>query len=343
MSLLKITGSMAQLLTRQWPLASLGTPSFLHTAAVLEAARKGTRAKAEAKKRASKKEVVKKEYIPLKKRLELKMTGGRSPRRIEDHLKYATDDVWFTKYYRWKIYSLREAIAMHRETHHETQLDVPDSYVNAHIELSMSLSKKNRYLDSFTDVVKLPHVFDSQQERNLLVISRNEETINYARQAGVGLAVGPEIIKMAQNGEVNMIEFNYIVSDLDFLPELVAIRGLMKRHFPNPKTGTAGNDLLPIIDRFMQGIEYKTNKNKYHEDYATIEVPFGRLSMTDDQLEDNLSVLLREIEAKKQKQRKTDDLISLVVLRSPPSSEQFKIDHLEYIENQALKSKVVAQ
>ena len=63
---------MAQLLTRHWPSLSLGSPSFLHTAAVLEAARKGTRARREALKRASKKEVVKKEYIPLWKRLELK-------------------------------------------------------------------------------------------------------------------------------------------------------------------------------------------------------------------------------------------------------------------------------
>lgn len=43
-----------------------------HTSAALEAARKGTRAKAEAKKKASKKEAVKREFIPLKKRLELK-------------------------------------------------------------------------------------------------------------------------------------------------------------------------------------------------------------------------------------------------------------------------------
>ena len=41
--------------------------------------------------------------------------------------------------------------------------------------------------------------------------------------------------------------------------------------------GTAGNDLIPIIDRFVRGVEYKTNKDKYHQDYATIEVPFGRV------------------------------------------------------------------
>lgn len=45
----------------------------LHTSSALDAARKGTRAKAEAKKKASKKEEVKREFIPLKKRLEMKL------------------------------------------------------------------------------------------------------------------------------------------------------------------------------------------------------------------------------------------------------------------------------
>ena len=43
----------------------------IHTSTIFEAARKGTRAKAEAKKKAAKKEEVKREFIPLKKRLEL--------------------------------------------------------------------------------------------------------------------------------------------------------------------------------------------------------------------------------------------------------------------------------
>lgn len=49
----------------RWAAASL------HTSSALEGARKGTRAKADAKKKATKKEEVKKEFIPLRKRLEL--------------------------------------------------------------------------------------------------------------------------------------------------------------------------------------------------------------------------------------------------------------------------------
>ncbi|XP_064106174.1 large ribosomal subunit protein uL1-like [Macrobrachium nipponense] len=338
-----ILGTMAQVLTKPIPLVSMGNPVFFHTAAILEAARKGTRAKREAKKRASKKEVVKKEYIPYKKRMELLMGGGKSPRRYEEHLKYPTDDVWIARYWRRKMYSLRETIAMHRETHHETQYNVPDACVNVYMELYLNLDKKNRYMDPIAEVVNLPHTFDSGQQRNLLVISRKQEVIDYARQAGAALAIGPEIIKMAQKDEVNLQEFNYVVSEADILPELVAIRGLMKRQFPNTRNGTAGSDLIPIIDRFLHGVEYKSTKDKYHQDFGTIEVPFGRLSMTDEQLEDNFACLLKAIDSKKPKQRKSTDLLSLVLIRSPPSKEHFKINHELYIEGSAVEAEVAVQ
>ncbi|XP_068233231.1 large ribosomal subunit protein uL1 [Palaemon carinicauda] len=330
----RFSGTMVRLLTKPMPLMSIGNPVFFQTAAILEAARKGTRAKREAKKRASKKEVVKKEYIPLKKRLELQMGGGLSPRRREEHLKNPTDDVWFTRYWRWKVYSLKEAIAMHRETHHETQYDVPDACVNAYMELDLKLDKKNRYVDPFSEVVKLPHNFDSGQQRNLLVISRKQEVIDYARNAGVGLAIGPEVIKMAKKDEVNLTEFQYVISELDILPELVAIRGLIRKQFPNVNNGTAGPDIMPIIDRFLYGVEYKATKNKYYPDFGTIEVPFGRLSLSDEQLEENLDSLLKAIHTRKHKQKKSTDLLTLVVIRSPPTKEQFKINHKEYIEIQ---------
>lgn len=41
--------------------------------------------------------------------------------------------------------------------------------------------------------------------------------------------------------------------------------------------GTAGNDVLKLLERFTKGVEYHTVKNKYHHDYATIRAPFGRV------------------------------------------------------------------
>lgn len=64
-------GPLAQILVQRWLPLSLENSSSLHTGYMMEAARKGTRAKAEAKKKAAKKVEVKREFIPLKERLEM--------------------------------------------------------------------------------------------------------------------------------------------------------------------------------------------------------------------------------------------------------------------------------
>ncbi|XP_047496754.1 39S ribosomal protein L1, mitochondrial-like [Penaeus chinensis] len=341
MSLAKHTALLSQSLVRRWVQSPAWSACLIHTSSSLEAARKGTRAKAEAKKKSAKKEEIKREFIPLKKRLEMQQTGGRSPRRVEDHLPEPSDNVWFTKYYKWKVYNVCDAIAMHRETHHPSQIGLPDGLVNAYIELSLSADKKNRYLDNFFNVVRLPHDFDTEQSRSLIVVSKNEEMINYAREAGVSLAIGPEIVKLVQNGEINLLDYENIVADTELLPDLVPLRGLMKKRFPNVKAGTAGTNLVPIIDRFVKGIDYRTAKNKHHQDFGYIVAPFGRLSMTDEQLEENLASLISDVE-KQRPQRKSDNLVTMVVVRSPPSVEQFKIDHSLYLQVEE-KSKVAAR
>ena len=53
-------------------------------------------------------------------------------------------------------------------------------------------------MDAFGDMVKFPHSFDYEQQRDVLVISQKQEVIEHARRVGVSLALGPEIIKMAQ-------------------------------------------------------------------------------------------------------------------------------------------------
>lgn len=301
----------------------------LHTGSTLEAARKGTRAKAEAKKKASKKEEVKREFIPLKKRLELKQTGGVSPRRFEDHLKNPSDNVWITRFYKWKVYSVAEAVDMHRETHHPTQIGLPNALLDAVIELNMTADKKNRFVDDFYSVVRMPHDFDTTQERSVLVISKNEEVKEQAIQMGATHAAGLEIIKLAQAGEINLREYDHYLADTEILPELVAIRGLIKKKFPSVRGGTAANDVLQLLERFTKGVEYSTTKDKYHHDYATIRAPFGRLGMSNDQLEENLAALLEDVE-KQRPQKKSGSLITMAMILCPPSREQFKIDHKLY-------------
>jgi hypothetical protein len=40
-----------------------------------------------------------------------------------------------------------------------------------------------------------------------------------------------------QNGELSLQDFRFIIAHPDILPELVSVRGLMKKKFPNQKSG----------------------------------------------------------------------------------------------------------
>jgi hypothetical protein len=40
-----------------------------------------------------------------------------------------------------------------------------------------------------------------------------------------------------QSGELSLHDFHFVVAHPDILPELVSVRGLMKRKFPNQKSG----------------------------------------------------------------------------------------------------------
>lgn len=59
------------------------------------------------------------------------------------------------------------------------------------------------------------------------------------------------------------------------MPELVALRGLLKRRFPNPKAGTLDVNVLQAVDKFMNGINYSATKDEYEKDYGVINTVIG--------------------------------------------------------------------
>lgn len=44
--------------------------------------------------------------------------------------------------FHWQVYSVAEAVEMHRETHHPTQIGLPNALLDAVIELNMTADKK---------------------------------------------------------------------------------------------------------------------------------------------------------------------------------------------------------
>lgn len=156
-----------------------------------------------------------------------------------------------------------------------------------------------------------------------------------AQEAGAALVGGPDLIKNIQSGDVKLADYQFIIAHPNIMPDMVAIRGLLKRKFPNPKNGTLGMNLPDMVKQYLNGIQYGATKDEHQQNYGVIKTCVGYLDMDAKHLEDNLAALLQDIN--KLRPRREGPFISRVLLQSLPSRESFKIDPFVYIPEKNLK------
>ncbi|XP_011202806.2 39S ribosomal protein L1, mitochondrial [Bactrocera dorsalis] len=323
--MISFISSMRTVLARQ---QSVDTLRKLHTSAISEAARKGTREKARKKK--VKVEVKKVGFIPHNQR-DKKINLQRENLHFDDSWKQLPqDNVYVLKYYRWPVYTVANAIECHRETHHPSMYNVPNAPLIVDIELDMRAEKKNRFVDNFQRMAMIPHKFEHGEERKILVFTKGNDEISEAREAGATLVGGIELIKDITNGELLLTDYQFVLAHPNILPELVALRGLMKRKFPNPRSETLGTNLAEMIERFSNGISYAATKDEHQQDFGLISTSVGTLDMDTQKLEENLRSLLLDVDLIRPK-REGERFIKRVLLKSPPSSERLKIDAYQYV------------
>ncbi|CRK92349.1 CLUMA_CG005923, isoform A [Clunio marinus] len=298
----------------------------LYVSATNEAARKGTREKARAKK--VKVEIKKVAFVPFnRKKLKIDMTN----KHIDDSWKaIPADDVYVGKYYRWRVYTAPEAIEAHKETHHPSMYNEPNAPLFAHVELNMQGEKVTRFVENFYRIAPVQHKFDHGQERTILVFTKGQENIEMAKNAGATYVGGTELVKDIQNGDLLLTDYQYAIAHPNILPDLLPIRGLMKKKYPNPKNGTLGADLDEIIRRFQNGIQYSAMKDENQKDFGLITAQIGTLDMETSHLEENLASLLKDVNTVRPK--RAGKFITRVLLKSPPSKEQLKIDPFVYVD-----------
>ncbi|KAK2588637.1 hypothetical protein KPH14_006404 [Odynerus spinipes] len=306
------------------------------------AARKGTRAKREAKK--IKRKIEKVETIGYIERM-FKLKQFKSNRQflqinLNDKGKsVAVDNVWSNIYHQTKVYTFEEAVQCHRETHHPTILNCPDSFIKVKIELNLQTDKK--IMGPFTRIVQLPHYFDHGETRNIIAFASSAQMLEEATKAGASLVGGRELIKSIKAGDVSLNDYEFCVAHPDVLADLVLIRGLLKKKFPTTKQGTLSPALKDLVDKFVLGIRYDAVPHKLQKDYGIIECPIGTLDMDTKHLEENFSVLLNDVHSVKSK--KQTSFILRTQLFSQPSKEIFKIDFNSYIRSRAPAVKVTEE
>lgn len=126
-------------------------------------------------------------------------------------------------------------------------------------------------------MVDLPYRFDHGEQRNILAFCKTSENQKIAEDSGAQLSGGVELIKKIQNGQVLLQDFNYYIAHTDIMPELVSLRGLMKKKFPNPKSGTLDVDMKKTIERLLYGINYSAVKDDYEKDFGVIQTVIGKV------------------------------------------------------------------
>ncbi|XP_031829380.1 mitochondrial ribosomal protein L1 [Nomia melanderi] len=292
------------------------------------AARKGTRLRKQKIIAARTAANIKKRNALQRKRLEVKKVNPYL--FIDDtHRKDVVDNVWFIKYFKRPVYSFKQAIECHRETHHPSMYNIPDAYVNAVFDLNLQREKKTRFLEKFTKLIELPHLFEVPKKRTVLAFCKGEKEIEKAKVAGVDYIGGIDLIKQIQNGHFSFQEYDYVVAHMNIIPELLLIRGLLKNKFPNKKTGNMGDNISYLVKKFKHGVVYSLVPDNDFKQYGKIDCIFGKLNMDINHLEENFKCLIQDINLVKPK--KDGIFFTRVQIASSPSPELFKIDVQNYV------------
>lgn len=176
-----------------------------------------------------------------------------------------------------------------------------------------------------------------------------------ALAAGATLVGSIELIKSIQKGDLHLSEYPYVVAHPDIMPELISLRGLLKKKFPDPRAETLGMDVTGMVTKCLNGINYRAVKDENQENYGSVKTTIGtvrrklsipnlnvkiiffcffflkylvQLNMPTEHLISNFNSLLLSVNTMRPK--RDGKFITRVLLTSPPSKENLKIDPKDF-------------
>lgn len=299
------------------------------------AARKGTREKMKRKK--VKIEVKKVGFIPHNLRENARLKGPVVSKRIDDSFKrLPVDNVWVQRFYQWRVYDFNEAVECHRETHHAQIYNQPNAPLQAFIELDMTGAKKTKYVEPFNRIANVAHEFEHGEKRSILLFCKTPELREAAENAGATLVGDVDLIRKIEKGDLVLPDFEFVLAHPNILPELVGLRGLLKKKFPNPKLGTLGANVTDLVKKFRTGMQYWALRDEGELDYGWVETTIGTLNMEAKHLEQNFASLIDDINSMKPK--RTGPFITRAFLKSPPSVERLKLNVSSFLEDEDYES-----
>jgi large subunit ribosomal protein L1 len=170
------------------------------------------------------------------------------------------------------------------------------------VDLSVKLNRKKS--QSVRDTVVLPNQF--RGEKKILVFCKPEKE-KEAQEAGAAFIGADDLIEKVKGG---WTEFDIAVATPDMMKDVGKLGMVLGRKglMPNPKTGTVTFDLKGTLAELKKGrTEFRADKT------GVVHLAVGKVSMTPEQIADNVNAVVVEIKRKRPADAKGDFIKSVSV------------------------------
>jgi len=171
-----------------------------------------------------------------------------------------------------------------------------DETVEVHVRLNLKKSQTVR------DTVVLPNQF--REEKKVLVFCKPER-VKEALELGAAYAGEADLIEKIKGG---WLDFDVAVATPDMMKDVGKLGMILGRKglMPDPKTGTVTNDLKAALNELRKGrTEFRSDKTNI------VHLAIGKVSMGAEQIAENLTTLLDEINRKRPADAKGDFVASV--------------------------------
>ena len=179
-----------------------------------------------------------------------------------------------------KLYTKEEAVKLVKET----STAKFDETVELVLRLNLDTKKADQQLRGAT---VLPNGIG--KTKKVLVLAKGAAA-SQAKEAGADYVGDMDMIEKIE--KENWFDFDTIVATPEMMPllgklgKVLGPKGLM----PNPKLGTVTTNVKDAITNIKKGmVEYK------NDSYGNLHLTIGKLSFTEEQLEENLRAIVSEI------------------------------------------------
>lgn len=180
---------------------------------------------------------------------------------------------------REKFYSIPEAVHILRQ--------VPESRFDETVTLDFQLGIRPEQTEEMVrGTVSLPH---GTGRKVRVICFCKGEGIRAAQEAGAEVVGAEDLVQKIQTG---WLDFDAVVAHPDVMREVSKLGKVLgpKGLMPSPKSGTVTPDVGKAVKELKTGrIEFKSDKT------GGLHAPCGKLSFSEQALEENVNTLIRAI------------------------------------------------